>query len=197
MCLVDETDPLRAVSFLTNHSMTNSLYYQNLLLVDRSESFFPKITMYRYRLQFLVSCFSTSPQRHNVLLDDFRYLLVQESILAEKLHICDVMDYDGLKQITEETSKETVTRNPTSCSSIINSFQCNRMFCPRWFVGNYDKKSMILCACSTSRSREHSTSENIWKVGLFCSQNNRIFWLSNGRHIHEVCKGTWSFQLSF
>ena len=56
---------------------------------------------------------------------------------------------------------------------------------PRWFVGNQDKKKlMILCARSTSRSREQSTkrvsrSENMWKVCLFYSQNNKIVWLSN------------------
>ena len=43
---------------------------------------------------------------------------------------------------------------------------------------------MILCARSTSRSREQSTkhrsrSENMRKVCLFCSQNNKILWLSN------------------
>ena len=43
---------------------------------------------------------------------------------------------------------------------------------------------MILCARSTSRSREQSTkrrsrSENMWKVCLFYSQNNKIVWLSN------------------
>ena len=43
---------------------------------------------------------------------------------------------------------------------------------------------MLLCARSTSRSREQSTnrrshSENMWKVCLFFSQNNKIVWLSN------------------
>ena len=46
------------------------------------------------------------------------------------------------------------------------------------------KKPMILCARSTSRSREQSTkrisrSENMRKVCLFYSQNNKIVWLSN------------------
>ena len=46
------------------------------------------------------------------------------------------------------------------------------------------KKAMILCARSKSRSSEQSTnrrslSENMGKVCLFYSQNNRIFWLSN------------------
>ena len=56
---------------------------------------------------------------------------------------------------------------------------------PRWFVGNQDKKKpMILCARSTSRSREQSTkrrsrSENMWKVCLFYNQYNKISWLSN------------------
>ena len=53
---------------------------------------------------------------------------------------------------------------------------------------------MILCARSTSRSREQSTkrisrSENMWKVCLFYSQNNKIVWLSNMAltwEIHEV-----------
>ena len=43
---------------------------------------------------------------------------------------------------------------------------------------------MILCARCTSRSNEQSTknklpSENMWKVCLFFSQNNKIVWLSN------------------
>ena len=55
---------------------------------------------------------------------------------------------------------------------------------PCWFVGNQDKKPMILCPRSTSRSRELSTkcrsrSENVWKVCLVYSQNNKIIWLSN------------------
>ena len=46
------------------------------------------------------------------------------------------------------------------------------------------KKPMILCARTTLRSREQSTkcrspSENMWKVCLFYSQNNKIVWLSN------------------
>ena len=46
------------------------------------------------------------------------------------------------------------------------------------------KKYMILCAPGTSRSREQSSkckssSENMWKVILFYSQNNTIIWLSN------------------
>ena len=46
------------------------------------------------------------------------------------------------------------------------------------------KKSMILCARSTSRSREQNTkrrsrSENMWKVCLFYSHNKKIAWLSN------------------
>ena len=46
------------------------------------------------------------------------------------------------------------------------------------------KKPMILCTRCTSRSRDQSTkrrsrSENIWKVCLFFSQNNKIVWLSN------------------
>ena len=46
------------------------------------------------------------------------------------------------------------------------------------------KKPMILCARSTSRSREQSTkrrscSENMRMVCLFHSQNNKIEWLSN------------------
>ena len=64
-------------------------------------------------------------------------------------------------------------------------FPCDRIFRPRWFVGNEDKKKpMILCACRTSRSREQSTkrrsrSENMCKVCSFYSQNNKIEWLSN------------------
>ena len=43
---------------------------------------------------------------------------------------------------------------------------------------------MILCARSLSRSREQSakrrsSSENMWKVSLYYSQNNKIVWLSN------------------
>ena len=43
---------------------------------------------------------------------------------------------------------------------------------------------MILCALSTSISHEQRTkrrrsSENMWKVCLFYSQNNKIVWLSN------------------
>ena len=46
------------------------------------------------------------------------------------------------------------------------------------------KKPMILCARSTSRSREQSTkrrsrSENMWKVCYFYGQNKKIAWLSN------------------
>ena len=46
------------------------------------------------------------------------------------------------------------------------------------------KKPMILCARSTSRSREQSTkrrsrSENMWMVCYFYGQNNKIAWLSN------------------
>ena len=65
------------------------------------------------------------------------------------------------------------------------------------------KKPMILCAHSTSRSREQNTkrrssSENTWKVCLFYSQNNKIVWLSNMANIlvweiQEVRKGLWSF----
>ena len=54
----------------------------------------------------------------------------------------------------------------------------NRIFRPRWFVGNKIKKPMILCARSTSRSREQSTkrrsrSENMQKVCLFSNENNK------------------------
>ena len=43
---------------------------------------------------------------------------------------------------------------------------------------------MIHCGRSTSRSREQSMkrrsrSENMWKICLFYSQNNKIVWLSN------------------
>ena len=71
-------------------------------------------------------------------------------------------------------------------------------------MGNQDKKPMILCARGTSRSREQSTkrrsrSENIWKVCLFYSQNNKIVWLSNMADIfgefHEVRKGLWAIFL--
>ena len=46
------------------------------------------------------------------------------------------------------------------------------------------KKPMILCARSTSRSREQSTkrrsrSESMLTVCLFYNQNNKIVWLSN------------------
>ena len=62
---------------------------------------------------------------------------------------------------------------------------------------------MILCALSTSRSREQSTkrrpsSENMLKVCLFYSQNNKILWLSNMAdkfvwEIHEVRRGLWAW----
>ena len=34
---------------------------------------------------------------------------------------------------------------------------CDQSFCFRWFVGNSDRRPMILCARSTLRSREQST----------------------------------------
>ena len=45
-------------------------------------------------------------------------------------------------------------------------------------------RPMILCAHSTSRSREQSTkgrlkNENMWKVCLFYSENKKILWVSN------------------
>ena len=54
---------------------------------------------------------------------------------------------------------------------------------------------MILCARSTSRSRLQSAklrphSENMGKVCLFYSQNNKSVW-----EIHEVRKGMWAFFL--
>ena len=71
---------------------------------------------------------------------------------------------------------------------------------------------MILCARSTSRSREQNTkrrpgSENMLCYVMLCyvevcygySQNNEILWLSNMadksffRDIHEVRKGLWAF----
>ena len=61
---------------------------------------------------------------------------------------------------------------------------------------------MILCARSLSRSREQSakrrsSSENMWKVSLYYSQNNKIVWLSNMAdtflEIQEVRKGLWAF----
>ena len=63
------------------------------------------------------------------------------------------------------------------------------------------KKPMILCARSTSRSREQitkrrSSSDNMWKVCLVCSQNNKIVWLSNmADTFYEVRKGLWAFFL--
>ena len=50
------------------------------------------------------------------------------------------------------------------------------------------KRPMILCARNTSRSREQSKkrrsrSENMRKVCLFYSQNNKILWLSNNADI--------------
>ena len=43
------------------------------------------------------------------------------------------------------------------------------------------KKPMILCACSTSRSREQSTkyADHTARTCLFYSHNNKIVWLSN------------------
>ena len=73
-----------------------------------------------------------------------------------------------------------------------------------WVIGT--KKPMILCARSTSRSREQNTkrrssSENMWKVCLFYSHNNKMVWLSNMAgtfvwKIHEVRKSMWAFFLS-
>ena len=66
------------------------------------------------------------------------------------------------------------------------------------------KKPTILCACSTSRSREQSTkrrsrSVNMRKVCLFYSRNNKIVRLSNMAdtfwEIHAVRKGLWAFFL--
>ena len=37
------------------------------------------------------------------------------------------------------------------------------------------KQPMIFCACMRRRSR----SERMWKYCLFCSQNNKVVWLSN------------------
>ena len=61
---------------------------------------------------------------------------------------------------------------------------------------------MVLCARSTSRSREQnkkrrSHSENMRKVRSFYSQNNKIVWLS-GRHwtVHEVRKGIYMLIVS-
>ena len=63
---------------------------------------------------------------------------------------------------------------------------------------------MILCARCTSRSREQSTkrrscSENMWKVSLFFSKNNKVVCLSNMAdtlgEIGEVRKGLWTFFL--
>ena len=64
------------------------------------------------------------------------------------------------------------------CSDVLSMSTC-------WFVGNkIFKKPMILCARSTSRSREQSKkrrsrSENMRKDCLFYSHNNKILWLSN------------------
>ena len=57
---------------------------------------------------------------------------------------------------------------------------------PCWFVGNLDKKPMILCARSTSRSREQSTkhrsrSENMWR---FIYSTVKITWL----HDYQTCQ---------
>ena len=67
------------------------------------------------------------------------------------------------------------------------------------------KKPMILCARSTSRSREQKTkrrsrSESMRTVCLFYSQNNKIgMIIKHSRHIiweiHGVCKGLWDFFL--
>ena len=64
------------------------------------------------------------------------------------------------------------------CQVISRKKPCDRFF------DLVDLWVMILCARSTSRSREQSTkrrsrSENMWKVCLFYSQNNKIVWLSN------------------
>ena len=64
------------------------------------------------------------------------------------------------------------------------------------------KMSMILCARSTSRSREQSTkrgssSENMWKICSFDSHNNKILWLWFMRNlkIYKARKGIWAFSL--
>ena len=64
----------------------------------------------------------------------------------------------------------------------------DRVFWPRWTVGNYDKKPMILCEHRTSSSSEQSTKRtsrrgSMQKVCSFYS-----FW-----EIHEVRKGLWAF----
>ena len=65
-----------------------------------------------------------------------------------------------------------------------------------------EKMSMILCARSTSRSREQSTkrgasSVNVWKVCSFDSHNNKILWLWFMRNlkIYKARKGIWAFSL--
>ena len=73
---------------------------------------------------------------------------------------------------------------------------CDWIFRLHWFVGNSDKKPMILCACSTSRSCEQSTKhhwgKNMRKFCLFYRQNNKSMIIKHGRHlfweIHEVRK---------
>ena len=60
---------------------------------------------------------------------------------------------------------------------------CDPILRPRWFVGE-TKSPWSFANVIPSRSSEQSTkrrsrSENMWKVCLFCSQNNKIVWLSN------------------
>ena len=89
--------------------------------------------------------------------------------------------------INREKKKRKKKRNELIYVTTLspNQFQpVHRVFGPCWFVGNWDKKPMILCACSKPRSREQSmklrpSSENVWKVCLFYSQNNKSLWLSN------------------
>ena len=61
---------------------------------------------------------------------------------------------------------------------------CDRIFRPRWYVGNLDKKPMILCAHTTSRSREtHITSF----VHFNYCQNNNIVFLVKFSRCAKVC----------
>ena len=98
------------------------------------------------------------------------------------------------------------------CPSIITKFPPVIWILATFLIGFSDlndlwvskiKKPMILCTSSMSRWCEQSTkhrrsSENMWKVCLCYSQNNKILWLSNTSNtfdgeIHAVRKSMLAF----
>ena len=81
---------------------------------------------------------------------------------------------------------------------------CDWIFQPHWFVGNQDKKAIILSTCSTSRftmnraqNADHAarTCERfvysiVKMTRLYDYQTWQTHFLGE---IHKVCKGIWSF----